>query len=80
LIPYRFNPGGFNVDAILILFGALIWGICVLMVQVMGGIVIPEVSEIGKACIFVGIGRASKSDGYTKSAEEKQSLHRTHKL
>ena len=62
LIPYHSNPGGLNVDAILVLFGAFVWGVCVIGVQLFGGIVIPEVSEIGKSCIFVGIGRASKSD------------------
>lgn len=67
LIPYFTNPGGFNVDAILILIGAIVWGICVVQAQATGGLVIPEVTEIGKACIFVGIGRASKtSNGETK--------------
>jgi hypothetical protein len=28
LIPYFSNPGGFNVDAVLVIGGALIWSIC----------------------------------------------------
>ena len=61
LIPYISNPGGFNVDAILVIGGALVWGICAIQAQITGGAMIPEVSEIGKACIFVGIGRATKT-------------------
>ena len=62
LIPILQNPGSINIDAILVIGGALVWGICAIQAQVTGGVMIPEVSEIGKACIFVGIGRATKGD------------------
>jgi hypothetical protein len=62
LILYFPNPGGFNVDAILVIGGAIVWGVCAIYSQVWGVVMIPEVSEIGKACIFVGIGRATKGD------------------
>ena len=61
LIPFLQNPDGVNVDAILVIGGALVWGLCAIQAQVTGGVMIPEVSEIGKACIFVGIGRATKT-------------------
>ncbi len=70
LIPYYPNPGGFNVDAVLVIGGALVWGICAIQAQVTGGAMIPEVSEIGKACIFVGIGRATKG-GSEEEIEKK---------
>ena len=62
LTPYFQNPGGFNVDAILVIGGAIVWCVCAIYSQVCGVVMIPEVSEIGKACIFVGIGRATKGD------------------
>ena len=62
LIPYFPNPGGINIDAVLVIGGAAVWGICAVYAQVCGVVMIPEVSEIGKACIFVGIGRATKGD------------------
>lgn len=68
LIPYSHSsPFVFNLDAILVLFGALVWGICVIMAQMTGGIVISEVSRIGEVCFYMGIGRASKTNGSTKS-------------
>jgi hypothetical protein len=69
LIPFYSNPGEFNLDAVLVVGGALVWAICAIQAQVTGGVMIPEVSEIGKACIFVGIGRATKGD--SKEALEK---------
>ena len=69
LIPFLQNPGGVNVDAILVIGGALVWGICAIQAQVTGGVMIPEVSEIGKACIFVGIGRATKTTKIDSSDE-----------
>ena len=62
LIPYFPNPGGFNTDAVLVIGGAIVWGVCAIYSQVCGVVMIPEVSEIGKACIFVGIGRATKGE------------------
>ena len=59
-LPYLTNPGGWNIDAILVIAGAMVWAICAVYSQINGIDIVPEVSEIGKACIFVGIGRASK--------------------
>jgi len=76
LIPILQNPGGINIDAILVIGGALVWGICAIQAQVTGGVMIPEVSEIGKACIFVGIGRATKTTTNNSSDEnEAESKH-----
>jgi hypothetical protein len=75
LIPYYPNPGGVNIDAVLVIGGAAVWGICAVYAQVCGVVLLPEVSEIGKACIFVGIGRASKGD--SKEALEKGKAEKT---
>jgi len=68
LIPWNQHQsfGGLNVDAILVIGGALVWCICAIYAQITGGSLIPEVSEVGKACIYVGIGRASKGVGKTE--------------
>lgn len=71
LIPFFPNPGGFNLDAVLVVGGALVWAICAIQAQVTGGVMLPEVSEIGKACIFVGIGRASKGNAEKSLEDEK---------
>ena len=57
---YLRNPGGWNMDAILVLSGAFVWAACAIHAQIFAVPINPEVTEIGKACIFVGIGRASK--------------------
>jgi len=68
LIPWNQHQsfGGLNIDAILVIGGAFVWCICAIYAQVTGGSLIPEVSEVGKACIYVGIGRASKAGKETK--------------
>jgi hypothetical protein len=71
LIPYFPNPGGFNLDAVLVVGGASVWAICAIQAQVTGGVMLPEVSEIGKACIFVGIGRATKGNAEQNLEEKK---------
>jgi len=70
LIPFSQNPGSINIDAILVIGGALVWGICAIQAQLTGGAMIPEVSEIGKACIYVGIGRATKTTSNNSDENE----------
>ncbi len=63
---------GINVDAILVVGGAAVWGVCAIYAQVCGVVMLPEVSEIGKACIFVGIGRATKGDNAEEIHSQKE--------
>ena len=55
------NPGVINIDAIITLLGIFVFSICAIG-EAFGYAKIAEVViEIGKACFYVGIGRASKN-------------------